>query len=142
MWVGVIYFVHPSFIAFFTSLHSIYNITMETYVSQSWKLTDNYIYLSGLPFCLVNVSVPNEMKEKENAFEKSCTTFTEFELRTRSRVFTLYSESKNNIVTCINDFRRGFVSVSRFIGHAPSGTTIDYNTFNLTTTITLRNYEQ
>jgi hypothetical protein len=45
-------------------------------------------------------------------------------------------------VTCISDFRRGFESVSRFIGHSPGGTTINYNTFNLTVTVTLRNYEQ
>jgi hypothetical protein len=41
-----------------------------------------------------------------------------------------------------SDFRRRFGSVSRFIGHSPGGTAINYNTFHLTVTITLRNYKQ
>jgi hypothetical protein len=43
--------------------------------------------------------------------------------------------------TCISDFRRGFGSVNRFIECSPGGTTINYNTFNLTVPITLYNYE-
>jgi hypothetical protein len=48
----------------------------------------------------------------------------------------------SSILTRISDIRRGFGSVSRFIGYSPVGTTISYNTFNLTVTIALRNYEQ
>jgi hypothetical protein len=36
-----------------------------------------------------------------------------------------------NIVARISDFRRGFGSVSRFIGCSPGGTTINWNTFSL-----------
>jgi hypothetical protein len=32
--------------------------------------------------------------------------------------------------------------MNQFIGYSPGGTTINYNTFDLTVTITLRNYEQ
>jgi hypothetical protein len=38
--------------------------------------------------------------------------------------------------------RRGFGWVRRFIGCSPGGTTVSCNTFILTVTITLRNYEQ
>jgi hypothetical protein len=46
------------------------------------------------------------------------------------------------IVKCISDFRRRFGSVSQFIGYSPGRTAIDYNTFNLIVTVTLRNYEK
>jgi hypothetical protein len=47
-----------------------------------------------------------------------------------------------NTVTCRSDFRRGFGLVSRFIGYSLGGSSINYNTFNLTVTTTLRNHEQ
>jgi hypothetical protein len=99
MWVEVIYFVHPSFIAFFTSLHNIYDITMEMFVSQSWKLTDNCMQLSVPSFCFENISVLNEMKKKVHVFEKRYNIFIEFELRTRSPVCTLYSKNKTIFTT-------------------------------------------
>jgi hypothetical protein len=56
-------------------------------------------------------------------------------------VHQLLQASRKKIFTCVSDFRRGFGSVSRFIWSSPGGTTINYNTFNLTVTTTLRNYE-
>jgi hypothetical protein len=62
-------------------------------------------------------------------------------------ILLLYPEAGRRIkmcepVTCISDFGRGFGLVSRFIGSSPGGTTINYNTFILTVTITLHNYEE
>jgi hypothetical protein len=41
-----------------------------------------------------------------------------------------------NAVTCISDYRRGFVLANRFIGYSLIVTTINYNTFKITVIIT------
>jgi hypothetical protein len=51
-------------------------------------------------------------------------------------------EDNINVATCLSDFIRGFELANRFIGYSPGGNTINFNAFNLTVTITLRNYEQ
>jgi hypothetical protein len=42
----------------------------------------------------------------------------------------------------ISDFSCGFGLMSLFVGYSEGRTTISYNTFNHTVTITFRNYEQ